>query len=254
MKNHGNWRLFTREWGIRVGLTGLTLLWLTLMAASWADAAENSRGSNYDEYSFSWLDPDKRIYVLQNRRYVKAQKLILSLMTGVGTSNPYRTTYNLDPRIAFYFSEALGIEFFYTKTVNKTNTTFNQLQQASPTTWPVVREIRSQMGVLGHWVPWYAKINVFNKILYLDWYFSGGVGTLQTALEKRTIANGPSTYTDQNFTAFYFGTGHNYYLSDSFSIRLDLLGAAYNAELGPGSTAKAWYSNYNFNIGLGWRI
>lgn len=253
MKNHGIWQQVTREWGIRIGLTLLAIVWLTLMAASWADAADNPRETN-DDYSFSWLDPEKRIYVLQNRRYAKAHKLMLSLLSGVGVSNPYRTTYNLDPRVAFYFSEAFGIETFYTQTSNKSNTTFNQLQDASPTTWPLVREVRSQMGVTAQWVPWYAKINVFNKILYLDWYFSAGVGTMQTALETRTTAKGASSFTDQSFTAWYFGTGHHYYLNDSFSVRLDFLGAAYRAPVAPTSSTNAWYSNYNFDIGLGWRI
>ncbi|MEK6704889.1 MAG: hypothetical protein AABZ06_03800, partial [Bdellovibrionota bacterium] len=148
-------------------LAMLALLWLTMLTAAWSEAAESSAGDLGGEYNFTWLDPDKKIYVLQNRRYTKANKLFVSAMVGPGFSNPYRSSYNLDPRIAYYFSEALGFEAFYGLTSNSGNNTFDALQRASPNTWPLVREIRSQYGLLVHWVPWYAKINVFNKILYL---------------------------------------------------------------------------------------
>ena len=47
------------------------------------------------EYDFSWLDPDKKIYVIQNRKYLKAKRALVSVLGGLGLSNPYRTTYNV---------------------------------------------------------------------------------------------------------------------------------------------------------------
>ncbi|OFZ85292.1 MAG: hypothetical protein A2603_04535 [Bdellovibrionales bacterium RIFOXYD1_FULL_55_31] len=247
-------RIFTREWGIRVLVIVLATLWMALLAASWADAADAPGSGSGDEYSFSWLDPEKKIYVLQNRRYGKAHRLLLSAMAGTGFSNPYRTSYILEPRVAFYVSESIGFEAFHTLTSNRTNATFDALQQSQPSIWPVVREIKSQSGILAHWVPWYAKINVFNKILYFDWYFSGGIGTLQTALETRNVTNGPSTFTDQSFTALYLGTGHQYHVTRDFSVRLDFTSAFYQAPVMGLSGSKSLYSNLNFGIGVGLRL
>ena len=75
-----------------------------------AIAAEESQKG---EYNFNWLDPDKKIYVLQNRKYLKTNRVLFSGMTGVGTSNAYRKVYNFDFRMAYSFSEEFGIEGFF---------------------------------------------------------------------------------------------------------------------------------------------
>jgi outer membrane beta-barrel protein len=267
MKSHGNWRENAREWGIRLGVVLGAMLWLTLVAVSWADGSEVDRSPaatppakaaaaalESDEYNFSWLDPDKKIYVLQNRRYIKAKHLLLSAMAGTGFSNAYRSAYSVDPRVAFYFSEALGIEAFYSFFHNKENNTFEALQQSAPNTLPVVREIRSQYGLLMHYVPWYAKINVFNKILYFDWYFTGGAGTIRTALDTRTSSASASQFTNQDLFSLFLGTGHQYHLSQFMLVRLDFSGGFYRAPVFGNEGDNAWFSNYVFGLGFGFKL
>jgi outer membrane beta-barrel protein len=254
------------------------------VAASWADAGEVERGmgvaserpfqaetgtdrqpaaaapdrqpaaSDNGAYDFNWLDPEKKIYVLQNRRYLKANRLSLSAMAGPGFSNPYRTAYNLDPRLSYHFSEAWGIEAFYAFTFNTENTTYEALRQASATTLPVVREVRSRAGLLATWVPWYAKINVFNNILYFDWYFSGGASTLRTQLDKRANSVAPATYVSQDLFALVLGTGHQYHLGNRLFVRLDFTTSIYRAQVFGDSGDSAWYSNHDFGLGLGVRL
>src|SRR4051812_15514010 len=67
--------------------------------------AKESGGDEEDEYNFSWLDPDKKVYVLQNRKYRKTGRLAISLAGGLNLSNPYRTEYELVPRADYWFSE-----------------------------------------------------------------------------------------------------------------------------------------------------
>ena len=43
-----------------------------------ADASPNSSD---EEYNFKWLDPDKKVYVLQNRKYRKALRPFFSVTT-----------------------------------------------------------------------------------------------------------------------------------------------------------------------------
>lgn len=230
-------------------------LWMLALAASWADAANAAdRGS---EYSFNWLDPDKKIYVLQNRRYTKANRVMISAMAGVGVSNPYRDTYSFDPRVAYYFSESFGIEVFHTMFSNSENSTLEALKQAVGTVagvLPVVREIKTQYGALAHYVPWYAKINVFNQILYFDWYFSGGVGQLGTDVITQTTTTGPKIANTQNLFGVFLGTGHQYHLNESLTVRLDFSGAFYQAPIFGNTGEENWFSNYTFGIGLGLRI
>jgi outer membrane beta-barrel protein len=106
-------------------------------------------------------------------------------------------------------------------------------------------------------VPWYAKINVFNKIFYFDWYLAGGGGTVNSILTDSGSSKGGPTGTSvltQNSPAFFLGTGHQFHLSDSVVFRLDLTGAFYNAQIDNTNGDKTWYSNFNFGVGLGLRL
>ncbi len=202
-----------------------------------------------DEYNFSWLDPDKKIYVLQNRKYQKAGRVLFSGMLGVGWSNPYRDTFNIDPRVAFYVSESFGVEFFYEFVSNSENNTYQALKDAAPNTAPLVREIKNQYGALAHWVPWYAKINFFNEILYFDWYLEGGLGGINSQVVD--AIHNASNPTQQNLMAIFVGTGQQYHLSQHWLVRLDVLGSFYSAQVDGTSGDKKWFSNYNFTAGIG---
>ncbi len=233
---------------VGIGACFCLLLCLSWVPANWARAEDGT-----EDYNFSWLDPDKKIYVLQNRRYRKANHFMVSVMGGAGFSNPYSNAYNLDPRIAYYFSESWGIEGFYTFTFNSPNTTLQALSQASANITPQVRNVTSQDGALVHWVPWYAKINVFNKILYFDWYLDAGAGTINTSVNTASLSTA-ANLVYQNFFAFYFGTGHLYHLTDNWILRLDFTGAVFSAPIYGTSGGNAWYSNYNVAAGIGLKL
>jgi outer membrane beta-barrel protein len=255
-KSHWMWRVnysrFGRDYGLGVLLTLFSILWLLLMATTWAEAGDSVSAD--EEYSFNWLDPDKKIYVLQNRKYLKGGHALLTAMGGVGFSNPYRSTYNLDGRLAFYINETWGIEGFYTVINNSENNTVKALAVAAPTTLPAIREIRSQYGGMIHYVPWYAKINVFNNILYFDWYFGAGAGTLSTFVDTKTKVSDAPAYVQQDIFALFVATGHQYHLSQHFVFRVDVTGAFYQAPINGTTGESSWYSNYNVGLGLGWRL
>lgn len=224
-------------------------LWLLLVASLWSDVQASD-----EEYNFNWLDPDKKIYVLQNRRYVKAERPLVSFMPGVGMSSPYRSTYTVDGRIAYYFSEVLGVEAFYSHAFNSENNTYKALAQASAGVLPVVREIQGKAGIVLQWVPWYAKINVFNEILYFDWYFSAGAGQVMSRVDTRTNINNAPAYTKQNLVSAFLSTGHLYHLNEMITVRLDFGGAFYQAKLFGTSGESSWNTDYQFGIGMGLRL
>ena len=229
---------------------GVSRLWLLLIVL----LGSNALASDSEDYDFSWLDPDKKIYVLQNRKYRKANRPVAFVMGGVGMSNPYKSSLNLDGRLAYYVSELFGIEGFYTLTSNSSNTTLKALETASPNALPKVRQIDSLAGGMIHFVPWYAKINVFNRILYFDWYFGAGLGIINTSVNTRERVSQSESLQKQNFTALMFSTGHQYYINDHFIARIDLAGAFYKAPINGLTGESSWYSNYNFALGIGWRM
>lgn len=214
-------------------------------------AAAAAESSNDNEYNFSWLDPDKKIYVLQNRKFRKAQRVALFLSGGKNLSNAYRTEYVFIPRISYWFSEQFGVEALYAALSNSDNSNLTGLRNASPTALPFVRETRSYMAGLVTWTPWYSKLNFFNKILYFDWFLNGGLGQVNTAVNTQRNANGAPTFNLENLTAGFFGTGMNFFLSKNFSVRLDLIGMLYSAT-GADNTTTFTSTNYDFTAGIGY--
>jgi hypothetical protein len=77
-----------------------------------------SYAADDDDYNFSWLDPDKKIYVLQNRRYRKANSADIFLMGGLSLGDTYRTVYQVQPRLGYWFNEEMGLEVFYSDRFN----------------------------------------------------------------------------------------------------------------------------------------
>src|SRR4051794_4020142 len=93
-----------RAWVVKVVLILSALFWLGLISLAWneANAAATdddspelsgvgieSKDSPGSDYNFSWLDPDKKVYVLQNRKFLKAKHFIFSVTGGLAPS-PFR--------------------------------------------------------------------------------------------------------------------------------------------------------------------
>lgn len=251
MKSHGFWRNFgqgrfqTSKWTCAATLA-LSIVALTPIPA--VSAAEPSSAN--DEYSFDWLDPDKKIYVLQNRRYRKAQRVFASAMAGFGLSNPYRDSYLADARIGYYFSELIGFEAYYNYVADRANSTYEALVNTGGAL-PGSREINSSFGGLVHYSPWYAKINVFNAILYFDWYFTAGLARLDTAFDERVNkADNPDLVSEPK-TAFVLGTGQAFHLSDSLDLRIDFKSEIFKARYQRTDASKeAYFSNVSLVTGV----
>ena len=200
------------------------------------------------EYQFSWLDPEKKIYVLQNRKFEKSRRLLLSLMGGVGLSNPYRATYDFEPRAAFYISEEWGVELFYNNTANAINGTFQALVAATGgSPMPAIREFKNGFGGQVHWAPWYSKINVFNQIIYFDWYFAAGIGRMSTTLFLPAAVS-------QDITPIILSTGHQFHVTRHWTARMDFTAMIYNAPLFGTTGDNTWFPEYRFRFGLGLRL
>ncbi|MBC7693337.1 MAG: hypothetical protein H7222_16350, partial [Methylotenera sp.] len=121
---------FCKAYAPQFSILLMAMLWLAFIAVSWAEAAGTANGAQAagrqlagmsgdapaksDEYDFSWLDPEKKIYVLQNRRYLKANHIMLSAMIGSASSNPYRNAQSFEGRATYFINEAFAIEAFYT--------------------------------------------------------------------------------------------------------------------------------------------
>lgn len=223
---------------------------LSVIISAVATASEKS------VYDFSWLDKDKEIYVLQNRKYRKDGRLYLGL-SGVKTlSGAFVDTMGAHARVGYFFNEDWGVEFLYGKYSSTENDAAKGVKEQG--TVPFYRKVDSVMGGLVWWSPFYAKINTFNEIFYFDWMFGLGVAQVET-LDNRNklIATTNNGMTSESNTAALWSTALRFHINQTWSFRLDFTGLHYNAARKSGTTPgtadiskNRLFSNYDFGMGI----
>lgn len=233
-------------------MTKIIFLMSTLVFSFVSIAAEDSL------YNFSWLDKDKEIYVLQNRKFRKDDKLYVGF-TGVRTLNgAFIDSIGATVRGGFFFSEDWGIELVYGKNSGSENDTAKGVREQS--TVPYYRKIDTYMGGMLMWSPFYSKINTFNRIFYFDWMLGAGLANV-TTLDNRnrfdTGLGGSGKLTSESNMGAIWNSGLRFYISEGWSVRLDFTGIHYQADKtrlvdGASDTSKSKkiFSNYDLGIGL----
>ncbi len=227
-----------------------TTLLFSLLVTSQVFASEK------DIYEFSWLDPDKEVYVLQNRKYRKAGHLHLNLGGGITTSGAFVDSTALQGRVGYFLTEDFGLEGLYSKNSGKENDTAKGVRSSGPQgtgTTPFRRIVDNYWGAMILWSPFYSKINTFNKIVYMDWIFGLGYSQLREknnklAFQSAALANQVS---EETHSGVMWEAGMKFYLDQSLSIRTDLTAVHYSANniSTAGTTMK---SNFDATISLGY--
>ena len=207
-----------------------------------------------DIYEFSWLDPDKEVYVLQNRKFRKSDRLYVNVGWGMTTSGAFVDASAIQGRIGYFFSEDFGLEGLYSKNSGKENTTAAGIRtnSGSGSSTPFRRIVDSYSGAMVLWSPFYSKINTFNKIVYMDWIFGVGYGQLKEKNNKLNVTTGgiDKTETSESHNGIMWEAGLKFYLDTSFSIRTDLTALHYKAISVAGT--NQYYSNFDATISLGY--
>ena len=225
---------------------------LLLSICSFTFASEKS------VYDFSWLDKDKEVYVLQNRKYRKKNKLFVGTTFGKSLSGAFIDRYSGSINGGFFFSENWGLELSYTKASNSTNATHDAVKTAG--TVAFYRKIDTDITAHLVWSPFYSKINTFNKIIYYDWLFGLGISSITTQDNRNEFKNESDPDHDkleeESVTAFSWFTGFRFFISESWSARMDFKGIHSNAdraiEAGAGQfdVEKSWFHYYDFKLGI----
>jgi outer membrane beta-barrel protein len=209
-----------------------------------------------DIYEFSWLDPDKEVYVLQNRKYRKAGHLHVNVGGGKTTSGAFVDSTAIQGRMGYFISEDFGLEGLYSKNSGKENDTARGVRSSGPQgtgTTPFRRIVDNYWGVMALWSPFYSKINTFNKIVYMDWIFGVGFSQLKEKNNKLAFQSAAlaTQETLESHSGLIWEAGMKFYLDQNFSIRTDLTAVHYSANniSTPGSTLK---SNFDATVSLGY--
>lgn len=213
--------------------------------------------SEGDTYSFSWLDPDKEVYVLQNRKFRKAGRLHLNIGAGLTTSGAFVDATAFQGRAGYFFREDWGFEAVYSLNSGKENSTAGSLRNDGfAGSVPFRRIVDNYMGAMVLWSPFYAKINTFNTIIYLDWIIGAGLAKLEETNNVLEITDNADneTPTTETHTGFMWDTGLKFYLNQNFDVRVDLTVVHYKANkaVRNGNPESIYYSNWDLAFSLGY--
>ena len=208
-------------------------------------------------YNFSWLDNDKEIYVLQNRKFRKDGSFYVGATGAYNLSQDFLDAYGGTVRAGYFFTEDWGFEGLFGKNTSKESDTAKGVKEQGA--FPFYREIDTYMGAMLMWSPFYSKINTFNKIFYFDWMFGLGVANISTKDNRKlfeTTALDTKAMTSESSIGALWNTGFRFYLSNNWSLRLDVTGLTYKANktkrniANNNSTASKVFTNYDLGFGL----
>ena len=228
-----------------------SLIFLSTLLSSQAMASEK------DIYEFSWLDPDKEVYVLQNRKYRKAGKLHVNAGGGITTSGAFVDATAIQGRLGYFFTEDFGFEGIYSKNSGEENDTAKGVRTSGgggTGTTPFRRIVDNYYGAMILWSPFYSKINTFNKIVYMDWIFGLGYAQLKEKNNKLRIQLGQSyegVETEETHSGIIWQAGMKFYIDESFSIRTDLTAIHYSAD-NISTAGSSYKSNFDATVSLGY--
>lgn len=227
------------------------LLVLVFLFPSLLFAGEN------DVYEFSWLDPDKEVYVLQNRKFRKANMFHVNAGYGLTTSGAFVDSNAVHLRGGYFFSEDWGFELMYSKNSGEENDTFKSVVSSvgGSGTTPFRRIVQGYYGVMALWSPFYTKINTFNSIAYMDWIFGLGYGQLTEQSNKKRFDNtviNDSEITEETHGGVLWTAAMKFYVSETWSIRGDFTGVFYSAtEPKLGKKQNVNHYDATLSIGMG---
>ncbi len=207
-------------------------------------------------YNFSWLDNDKEIYVLQNRKFRKDGNFYVGVTGAYNLSQDFLDAYGGTFRAGYFFREDWGIEGVFGKNTSTESDSAKGVKEQGAI--PFYREIDSYMGAMVVWAPFYSKINTFNKVFYFDWTFGLGLASISTSDNRNlftTPVNTDKSMTKESVMGALWNTGFRFYINENWSLRLDVTGLTYKADKSKrqnsnSSKSSQLFTNYDLGLGL----
>lgn len=206
---------------LKISVIALALM---LMLTRETNAGEESL------YDFLWLDPDKKVYVLQNKLYKKEKSVYFDLGYLSNFTSKFQDTRGYALKAGFYFHEEWGVELFYHGYSNGNNDDYRNVRLINQQI-PFIRRMNSSYGAMAIWSPFYGKINTFNQIYYFDWSFGAGLAQVNTEsnLKSVTITSAPNKYTDKTYHGAALKTKVKLHLTEHVHLGLEYMNTYYMA-------------------------
>lgn len=192
--------------------------------------AQGTRAGEENLYDFLWLDPDKAVYVLQNKIHKKENTIYMDVGYLTNLTSAFQDTQGVAVKAGWYFHEEWAIEGLYLGYDNSNNDNYRNVQLINESV-PFVRRHVSTTGLGIVWSPFYGKINTFNKIVYFDWSFGVGVAKIETESNLKTVSDAAAkdSYTSDSHSGGYLKSAVKFHYNEHVHIGVEWVGTRYKA-------------------------
>jgi outer membrane beta-barrel protein len=211
----------------------------------------NSFAGEEDLYDFLWLDPDKSVYVLQNKLHPKDNSFYVDLGYMMNMTSTFQETNGAQIKLGYFLNEDWAIEFSHLKYSNADNSTLKSVESVAGLA-PFIRRPLSSSTIFAVWSPFYGKINTFNQIYYFDWSFGVGTGAykMESNLETAELKT-ENRFEDENYTPIQLKTTFKFHINKSLNIGLELLNTNFEAGTPKNPKSKSWDQNNELIFSIG---
>jgi outer membrane beta-barrel protein len=192
--------------------------------------SKNTHAGEKSLYDFLWLDPDKKVYVLQNKLYKKEHSFYFDVGYIANFTSKFQDTQGLSLKGGYYFHEEWGIEGFYHSYSNSNNDDFNNVKLINEKV-PFIRNLNSTYGAALIWSPFYGKINTFNKIYYFDWSFGAGYTKINAESNIKSVrtTGAPNKYEKETYNGAILKTKVKFHVTENVHLGLEYMNTYYMA-------------------------
>lgn len=205
-----------------------------------------------DLYDFLWLDPDKSVFVLQNKVHPKDSSIYLDLGYVTSISSTFQDTTGAQLKFGYFLSEDFAIELNYINYSSVNNSAYDSVEVSSGVV-PFIRRPISSASIFLMWSPFYGKINTFNQIYYFDWAFGVGSGSYKTEsnIDTAGLENVKDTYKAESYSPIQFKTNVKFHINESLHIGIEYLNTNFQAGTPKDKGASKWTQNNDLILSVG---
>jgi outer membrane beta-barrel protein len=212
-----------------------------------------TRAGEKSLYDFLWLDPDKKVYVLQNKLYKKEHSLYVDIGYVSNVTSKFQDTNGFQLRTGFYLHEEWALELATNQYTNSNNDELRNLRAVTPVD-PFIRRFRSSYGANVIWSPFYGKINTFNQIFYFDWSFGAGLAHINAESNLRTSRQGASAITQfdrETHTGAVLKSNLKFHVRENIHLGIEYMNTYYRAPSPANPNSKKLRTNSDLILSIG---
>lgn len=205
-----------------------------------------------DLYDFLWLDPDKQVYVLQNKIYPKNKTFYLDFGYITNLTSAFEDTSGAQLKFGYYVSEEWAFEINFNQYTSMTNSTYESVKIVNDSE-PFTRRVNKLQAIFAIWSPFYGKINTFNKIYYFDWSFGIGYGQMDAESNLNSVRNpgSPNTFDSESYNPVLFKSNLKFHMNRNIHLGVEFLNTNYQAGSPKFPSRKEWKQSNDLILSLG---